>query len=167
MTLAPIEVATLPTTRRSRALLAAPFLEDFLLLLPGKPGGLKIGRRRFRELQQAAAYGTTCPAWMVEAVRGAWKMEVTDRPIDQVVQIRTPSPYGYGRASYELNLGCNYDCEVCYLGLKKFEGLSWPDRERLLHILADAGVLWLQLTGGEPLSTNCFPTCTRWPTSLA
>ena len=46
--LAPIEVATLPTTRRSRALLAAPFLEDFLLLLPGKPGGLKIGRRRFR-----------------------------------------------------------------------------------------------------------------------
>jgi MoaA/NifB/PqqE/SkfB family radical SAM enzyme len=157
VTLAAIEVATPQTTRRRRALLAAPFLHDFLLLHPGKPGGLKIGRRRFRELQQAAGDGTTCPTWMVEAVRDAWMLEVSDRQVEQVVQIRTPSPHGYGRASYELNLGCNYDCEVCYLGLKKFEGLSWPDRERLLHILADAGVLWLQLTGGEPLIDRLFP----------
>ena len=157
MTLAPIEVATSQSTRRSRALLAAPFLHDFLLLHPGKPGALKIGHRRFRELQRAAGVGTTCPTWMVEAVRDAWTLEVTARPIEQVLQIRTPSPYGYGRASYELNLGCNYNCEVCYLGLKKFEGLSWPDRERLLHILADAGVLWLQLTGGEPLIDKLFP----------
>jgi MoaA/NifB/PqqE/SkfB family radical SAM enzyme len=42
------------------------------------------------------------------------------------------------------------------LGLKKFEGLSWSDRERLLHILRDAGVLWLQLTGGEPLIDKLF-----------
>lgn len=71
--------------------------------------------------------------------------------------IRQPSPYGHGRASYELNLGCNYDCEHCYLGLKRFEGLSWPDREQLLRILREAGVLWLQLTGGEPLIDRLFP----------
>ncbi|MGH3905296.1 MAG: radical SAM protein [Pseudonocardiaceae bacterium] len=74
-----------------------------------------------------------------------------------MVLVREPSPYGYGRASYELNLGCNYDCEHCYLGLKKFDGLSWPNRERLLHIMRDAGVLWLQLTGGEPLIDKLFP----------
>ncbi|MGH7744447.1 MAG: radical SAM protein [Candidatus Dormibacteria bacterium] len=49
-----------------------------------------------------------------------------------------------------------YDCEHCYLGLKTFDGLTWPDRERLLHILRDAGVLWLQLTGGEPLIDKLF-----------
>lgn len=65
-------------------------------------------------------------------------------------------PYGYGRASYELNLGCNYDCEHCYLGLKTFSGLSWLQRERLLHVMREAGVLWLQLTGGEPLIDNLF-----------
>ncbi|RSM35704.1 hypothetical protein DMA12_43045 [Amycolatopsis balhimycina DSM 5908] len=32
----------------------------------------------------------------------------------------------------------------------------WPDRERLLQLLADAGVLWLQLTGGEPLIDKLF-----------
>jgi MoaA/NifB/PqqE/SkfB family radical SAM enzyme len=72
------------------------------------------------------------------------------------VLVRRPSPYGHGRASYELNLGCNYDCEHCYLGLKQFEGLSWPDRERLLHLLCEAGVLWLQLTGDEPLIDKLF-----------
>ena len=42
------------------------------------------------------------------------------------------------------------------MGLKTFDGLSWPDRERLLHILRDAGVLWLQLTGGELLIDRLF-----------
>ncbi|MGB6164168.1 MAG: radical SAM protein [Pseudonocardiaceae bacterium] len=70
--------------------------------------------------------------------------------------VRLESPFGYGRASYELNLGCNYDCEHCYLGLKRFDGLSWPDRERLLHMMRDAGVLWLQLTGGEPMIDRLF-----------
>jgi len=46
-----------------------------------------------------------------------------------------------------VNLGCNYDCEHCYLGDKMFAGLDWPGRERLLSVMADAGVLWLQLTG--------------------
>jgi hypothetical protein len=151
------EAGSSQITGRSRVLLAAPFLRDYLLLHPGKPGGIKIGARRFRELQQAADAGAGCPAWMVEAVRRAWMLNVAGQPVGQAVQIRAPSPYGYGRASYELNLGCNYDCEVCYLGLKKFEGLPWPQRERLLHILADAGVLWLQLTGGEPLIDKLFP----------
>lgn len=45
------------------------------------------------------------------------------------------------RASYELNLGCNYDCDHCYLGEKLFAGLDWPSRQRLLDVMAEAGVL--------------------------
>ncbi|WP_237703142.1 radical SAM protein [Candidatus Protofrankia datiscae] len=83
-------------------------------------------------------------------------MDIAEHSLGRKVLVRKQSPYGYGRASYELNLGCNYDCEHCYLGLKKFEGLSWPERERLLHIMRDAGVLWLQLTGGEPMIDKSF-----------
>jgi MoaA/NifB/PqqE/SkfB family radical SAM enzyme len=72
------------------------------------------------------------------------------------ILVREESRYEFGRASYELNLGCNYACEHCYLGLKTFSGLSWPERGRLLHILRDAGVLWLQLTGGEPLIDKLY-----------
>jgi MoaA/NifB/PqqE/SkfB family radical SAM enzyme len=37
-----------------------------------------------------------------------------------------------------------------------FAGMDWPGRERLLSVMADAGVLWLQLTGGEPLIDPLF-----------
>jgi uncharacterized Fe-S cluster-containing radical SAM superfamily protein len=98
-----------------------------------------------------------CPQWLVEAVRKGWQVDVTSRVLADVAIVRQPSPNGYVRATYELNLGCNYDCEHCYLGLKRFAGLSWEERQRLLHILRDVGVVWLQLTGGEPMIDKLFP----------
>ena len=35
--------------------------------------------------------------------------------------------------------------------------MDWAGRERLLNVMKDAGVLWLQLTGGEPLIDPLFP----------
>ena len=83
-------------------------------------------------------------------------MDLTGRLIRDTVLVRPETGYGYARASYEVNLGCNYDCEHCYLGEKMFAGMDWPGRERLLDVMADAGVLWLQLTGGEPLIDPLF-----------
>jgi MoaA/NifB/PqqE/SkfB family radical SAM enzyme len=136
-------------------LIASPFLDDYLVLRPGSTQGVKIPHGHYQQLQQAAV-GQECPGWLVDAVHRRWGLDLTGRLLTGTVLVRQPSRYGYGRASYELNLGCNYDCEHCYLGLKTFDGLSWPDRERLLHILRDAGVLWLQLTGGEPLIDTLF-----------
>jgi len=126
------------------ALIASRFLEDHFVLRPGSRQGVRIPAARFEELRRGAAdAGASVPDWLAEAVRLRWGMEAAGRGLADTVLVRTPSPYGYGRASYELNLGCNYDCEHCYLGLKRFEGLPWPDRARLLHIMRDAGVLWL------------------------
>ena len=83
-------------------------------------------------------------------------MDLTGRLIRDTILVRPETGYGYARASYEVNLGCNYDCEHCYLGEKMFAGMDWPGRERLLQVMADAGVLWLQLTGGEPLIDPLF-----------
>jgi MoaA/NifB/PqqE/SkfB family radical SAM enzyme len=94
--------------------------------------------------------------WLTDVARSTWNLDLSRRTVGEAVLVRSESSYGYGRASYELNLGCNYDCEHCYLGLKRFEGLDWPDRERLLLTMRDAGVVWLQLTGGEPLVDRFF-----------
>jgi MoaA/NifB/PqqE/SkfB family radical SAM enzyme len=136
-------------------LVASPFLDDYLVLQPGSPRGLKVPVCERRQLEQAAP-DQACPAWLVDAARQMWQLDIGGRSVGEAVLIRRSSAYGYVRASYELNLGCNYDCEHCYLGLKRFEGLSWPDRTRLLGIMRDAGVLWLQLTGGEPLIDRLF-----------
>ncbi|MCO5973351.1 radical SAM protein [Actinoallomurus soli] len=137
-------------------LIVSPFSGDYLVLRPGSHGGLRLPRDKYRALCKTAANGGYAPEWMVDAVRQAWQLDISSRPLNETAVVRTESPYGYVRATYELNLGCNYDCEHCYLGLKRFEGLSWPEREKLLHILRDAGVLWLQLTGGEPMIDKLF-----------
>lgn len=99
-------------------LIASQFLDDYLLLRPGSPSGIKIGPRRHRELEQSA--NQRCPQWLDDAVRRRWPdLDLASRRNGEVVLVRPVSPYGYGRASYELNLGCNYDCEHCYLGLKR------------------------------------------------
>jgi MoaA/NifB/PqqE/SkfB family radical SAM enzyme len=136
--------------------IASPFLDQYLVVRPGSPHGLKIARRLYLDLVEASDLGREVPRWLADAVRRRWDLDVSGRSVSETILVRDASWYGYGRASYELNLGCNYDCEHCYLGLKEFVGLSWPDRERLLYILRDAGVLWLQLTGGEPLIDKLF-----------
>lgn len=136
-------------------LIVSPFLGSYIVVRPGRRNGVKIPYPKYQELTKAIA-GAMIPLWLVGAARRAWELDLSGRPVRGTILVRPESPFGYGRASYELNLGCNYDCEHCYLGLKKFEGLSWPDRERLLHIMRDAGVLWLQLTGGEPMIDRLF-----------
>jgi uncharacterized Fe-S cluster-containing radical SAM superfamily protein len=137
-------------------LVCSPFLDQHLVLRPGWPDGLRIPRRHYEELLSADG-DSPVPGWLAEAAARTWHLRLSGRPAGAAVLVRERSALGYGRASYELNLGCNYDCEHCYLGLKKFESLQWADRERLLNMLRDAGVLFLQLTGGEPLIDRLFP----------
>jgi MoaA/NifB/PqqE/SkfB family radical SAM enzyme len=47
------------------------------------------------------------------------------------------------------------------LGLKEFAGLPWPGKERLLRMMRDAGVIWLQITGGEPTIDKHFTDAYR------
>lgn len=136
-------------------LIVSPFLDRYLMLRPDSDRGARIPRRHYEQLRHADPDGTT-PAWMVDTARQCWDLDLRGRRLANTAIVRTPSPFGYSRASYELNLGCNYDCEHCYLGLKRFEGLDWPQREQLLRTMRDAGVVWLQLTGGEPMIDRLF-----------
>jgi uncharacterized Fe-S cluster-containing radical SAM superfamily protein len=137
-------------------LIASPFLDEYLIVHPGSGKGLRIGPALFQQLQEASE-SADVPAWLAEAVRSAWGLDVARLPLKPTVLVRPFVPDAYARASYEINKGCDYDCDHCYLGLKKFEGLAIPERMRLLEVMRDAGVLWLQITGGEPLIDVGFP----------
>lgn len=141
-------------------LIAAPYLDHHLLVRPGSPKAARLPAHRYEELHTAPDT-SAMPTWLIDVARHAWGTDLSGRRLGEAVLVRARSPYGYGRASYELNLGCNYDCEHCYLGLKQFAGLSWPERERLLHAIRDSGVVWLQLTGGEPMIDKLFPETYR------
>ncbi|THA62383.1 radical SAM protein [Streptomyces sp. A0958] len=136
--------------------MASPFLAQHLLLQPGRAVGVRIPGIRYEELRAASHVGGPLPTWLVDAERQAWGTELPDGPVGDFVLVRERSPYGYAKASWEINLGCDYDCEFCYLGEKRFEGLDWPGKQQLLRTMRDAGVLWLQITGGEALIDREF-----------
>ncbi|MFF1909201.1 radical SAM protein [Kitasatospora sp. NPDC058218] len=131
--------------------IAASFVGGYVVLRPDRLQSIKIPESKFRELEHGSTTGGACPAWLVDAADRRWGVALPSRQISDAVLIRQAPPYGHSRASWELNKGCDYDCEHCYLGEKKFAGLANKDKLRMLHTLRDAGVLWLQLTGGEPL----------------
>ena len=137
-------------------LIASPYPDGHVIVSPGREGAVRIGTSKYAELRDAAP-AATVPGWLAAAARAQWGLGVDGQPSGATVRVRPETAYGYARASYELNLGCNYDCDHCYLGEKLFAGLDWPGRQRLLDIMAEAGVLWLQLTGGEPLIDALFP----------
>jgi MoaA/NifB/PqqE/SkfB family radical SAM enzyme len=136
-------------------LIASPYPEGHLVVSPGREGGIKVGASRYAELRDTAP-AAPLPRWLTAAARAAWNLDVSGQATGKTLRVRPETAYGYARASYEVNLGCNYECEHCYLGEKQFAGMDWPGRERLLDVMAQAGVLWLQLTGGEPLIDPLF-----------
>ncbi|PWI06549.1 radical SAM protein [Streptomyces sp. NWU339] len=146
--------------------LVAPFLDKHLLLRPGEQSGATIPAPLYVELRDTASCSGDVPQWLADTVRQSWDLDIAGRAMVSTVLVRDESPYGYCRASYELNLGCNFDCAHCYLAQKRFEGLDWQDREKLLTAMRDAGVVWLQMTGGEPMIDRLWAETYRYAYDL-
>ncbi|MGP3969066.1 radical SAM protein [Streptomyces sp. 6N223] len=147
---------------RWRRLIASPFLDGHLVVRPGSTRALRIPAHHFAELAAAAASHQPTPSWLRAAVRQRWGLDMPTGPVGESVLVRAPSDYGFSRASWEINLGCNFDCPHCYLAAKQFAGLTWEQKVKLLDIMRDAGVLWLQITGGEPTIDRDFPGAYRY-----
>jgi hypothetical protein len=88
-------------------LIASPYPDGYVVVSPGRTGGIKIGTNKYAELRDAP--GAPVPAWLSDHARTAWGLDVTGAPVSGTVMVRPETAYGYARASYELNLGCNYD----------------------------------------------------------
>lgn len=138
-------------------LIVSPFLGDYLVLQPGNSKGLKVPAHRYLELEQTAAAGAEVPEWLCRPVLKQWGLDLRGRSAPEVLLVRATSEHEYGRASYEVNMACNWECPHCYLGLKEDAGMEWEDRVKVLRTLQEAGVLWLQITGGEPTIDRLFP----------
>ncbi|KAF3470109.1 radical SAM protein [Streptomyces sp. Tu 3180] len=136
-------------------LIASPFLEQHVLLRTGRKDGLLLPEANYKGLRSHDP-AQPAPAWLADTVRDQWGMDVAGRPTGDFLLVRQPSSWGYGKASWEVNLGCNYACKHCYLGLKVNSGMPLPDKLRCLDMMAEAGVLWLQITGGEPTIDKDF-----------
>lgn len=86
-----------------------------------------------------------------------WLSDEEEREIepDEVIR-RTPSD-GFLSASYELTEMCNVACVHCYLnGVRQRSALALEDQLRVIDRIEETGAIWLQISGGEPLSEPSF-----------
>ena len=67
--------------------------------------------------------------------------------------LRTGRPY---RVHFVLTHKCNLACEHCYQAEHDSDDLPFDEVVRVLDELADLGVLFLTLGGGEPLARRDF-----------
>ena len=64
---------------------------------------------------------------------------------------------GFVSASYEITELCNLQCIHCYLGgVRKRSSLSLAQQLEIIDQIEATGVIWLQVSGGEPLSAPTF-----------
>ena len=141
------------------AVIVSPQEDIYVAVRPGVQAGMQLPASHYDELATAAASGADVPSWFVTAARQAWQIDLAGLPTGVAVAVR-PRPSGpvvYSRASWEINKGCNFSCEHCYLEQRPFAGLPLADKLRLVDMLAAMGVLWFQITGGEPLIDPDFP----------
>ncbi|MFI6409766.1 radical SAM protein [Streptomyces sp. NPDC050548] len=136
--------------------IVSPQHDKFVVVRPGARQGIQIPYAMFRELSKAVEDGESVPGWLADAARQAWGVELSGNSSKEAVLARALTPLNYSRASWEINKGCNFNCEHCYLAERKFAGLPLDGKRELLSLLRDAGVLWLQITGGEPTIDRDF-----------
>ncbi|MDI3385454.1 radical SAM protein [Streptomyces sp. B-S-A8] len=138
-------------------LVASPQQNTYLLALPGYRNGARLPEPHYNQLLDAAASDEPVPAWLARMAADAWGLDLAGQPMNPTVLVRPRTAWNYSRATWEVNKGCNFNCEHCYLAQRTFEGMTLQDKFRLIDMLWDAGVLWLQFTGGEPTIDKDFP----------
>ncbi|XVU25329.1 radical SAM protein [Actinoplanes sp. CA-054009] len=133
--------------------IVSPQEDQFVAVRPGHPAAMQLPAALYGTLADLADQNGVVPDWFADAAAQAWTVNLWHQPVRDALLVRPPStlPVTYCRASWEINLGCNFACEHCYLETRPFAGLDLPEKLHLIETLRDMGVLWFQITGGEPL----------------
>ncbi|MDQ1294028.1 MAG: hypothetical protein QG608_1911 [Actinomycetota bacterium] len=127
-----------------------------MILDQGHSQAVGVSPARHEELLTLLGQDAPVPGWLSAAARAAWDAcPPVGTALRAVLRTRAAG-VGFERASWELDLACNFRCAHCYLEQRPGGGLDWSARKRLLGELERAGTLWLQLTGGEPLADPLF-----------
>ncbi|MBF0267246.1 MAG: radical SAM protein [Alphaproteobacteria bacterium] len=140
-----------------------------LVVMPRTDGLMLYNRRNLKavtfplgvepRLRQAVRVKTPLPpSWLKKAFD---QLEVVPTPWHEMICLRTRSEFDYRRVTWELTEKCNFRCVHCYLGEKLHNGLPMESRLRILDKIAEAGCIWVQLTGGEALADPLFESTYR------
>lgn len=100
-------------------------------------------------------------AFRDQAVKSRW---LTDEPSEHPASVRWIDTKNHLQSvQYEINLTCNLECAHCYCNAspRAPQGLPTEDVLRIVRQCAEAGVIYFDVTGGEPLIRKDCDTIIR------
>lgn len=130
--------------------IVSPQNKKFVALRPGSRRGMQLPRAKYEEVRDAVSAESTPPSWFIEAAATAWGVGLGGAPAPTTILVRPETALNYSRATWEINRGCNFACDMCVVWKRPFAGLPMERKTELLEMVRDTGVLWFQFTGGEP-----------------
>lgn len=130
--------------------IVSPQSKRFVAVRPGAKGGMQLPRDKYEEVRTAVEADTSLPQWLLDAAARAWGVDLSASPAPSAVLVRPETALNYSRATWEINRGCNFACDMCVVWKRPVAGLPMEEKLKLLESVRDSGVLWFQFTGGEP-----------------
>ncbi|MER6086508.1 radical SAM protein [Streptomyces bluensis] len=130
--------------------IVSPQHRKFVAVRPGSRGAMQLPREKYEEVRDAVKANVPPPMWFTEAAATSWGLSLADAPASGTILVRPETAFNYSRATWEINKGCNFACDMCVVWKRPFAGLPMERKVKLLEMVRDTGVLWFQFTGGEP-----------------
>lgn len=128
--------------------------------------GAVISKKRYDEMLELYETDSQIDTWTIDYLAKIGFKTESQEKLREIILVRNPSVFSFGKVSYEITETCNYRCEHCYLGQKRESNLSLDEKKKIIELIEKSGCLWLQITGGEPLLDKDFVEVYKFAHSL-
>jgi len=132
------------------------FIDRYLIASRFSNRGVIISEKVYYELLELSKSDSEIIPWTIELLAKLGVKTEFKQRLNDIILVREPTSFSFGKASYEITETCNYRCSHCYLDRKAKNNLSLLDKKKIIELIERSGCIWLQITGGEPLLDRDF-----------
>ena len=132
------------------------FIDKYLIASRFSNRGVIISEKAYYQILELSKIDSEIVPWIIELLSKLQVRTESKQKLNDIILVRRPTEFNFGKASYEITEICNYKCSHCYLGCKTKNNLSLSDKKKIIELIERSGCFWLQITGGEPLLDRDF-----------
>jgi hypothetical protein len=94
------------------------FIDRYLIASRFSNRGVIISKKAYYKLLELSEADSEIVPWVIKSLAKLVRVESKQR-INDIILVRKPTDFNFGKASYEITEACNYRCSHCYVGRKK------------------------------------------------
>ncbi len=108
------------------------FIDKYLIASRFSNAGVIINEKTYYKLLELAKVNSEVSLWTIELLANLGFKVSPRQKLNDIILVKKPTNFSFGKASYEITEMCNYKCGHCYLGHNKIKNnLSILDKKRL------------------------------------